>query len=163
MKQGSTLFLKSAVVLMGIPVLALCILLLPKIANEAFGEAGNGATLGYIVLGILMVMYVSAIPFYVALYQAFQLLNFIDRNKAFSEISVTALKKIKNCAIAISGLYVVALPFVFVIAEWDDVPGLVLLGMVVIGASLVIAVFAAVLQRLLQEAINIKTENDLTI
>ena len=35
MKRGSTLFLKIAVILIGIPVLALCIFLLPQIANEA--------------------------------------------------------------------------------------------------------------------------------
>ncbi|MDM5326781.1 helix-turn-helix domain-containing protein [Neobacillus sp. CF12] len=45
-------------------------------------------------------MYVSAIPFYFALYQAFTLLSYIDKNKAFSEISVKALKKIKNYAAA---------------------------------------------------------------
>ena len=48
-------------------------------------------------------------------------------------------------------------------AEVDDAPGLIILGMVIIFASMVIAVFAAVLQRLLQEAINIKSENDLTV
>jgi hypothetical protein len=37
------------------------------------------------------------------------------------------------------------------------------IGLVIIFASMVIAVFAAVLQRLLQEAIHIKSENDLTI
>lgn len=164
MKRGSTLFLKIAVILIGIPVLALCVFLLPQIVKVAIYEAGNGGeTLAFMVLGILAVMYISAIPFYMALYQAFQLLNFIDKNEAFSEISVNALKKIKRCAVIISGLYVVILPFVFIIAEWDDAPGLVLLGMVVVGASLVIAVFAAVLQRLLQEAIDIKTENDLTV
>ena len=36
MKRGSTLFLKIAVILIGFPVLALCIFLLPQIANEAF-------------------------------------------------------------------------------------------------------------------------------
>ena len=35
MKRGSTLFLKIAVIFIGIPVLALCIFLLPRIANEA--------------------------------------------------------------------------------------------------------------------------------
>jgi hypothetical protein len=35
--------------------------------------------------------------------------------------------------------------------------------MVPIFASMVIAVFAAVLQRILQEAIDIKSENDLTV
>ena len=48
-------------------------------------------------------------------------------------------------------------------AEVDDAPGLAVVGMVPIFASLVIAVFAAVLQRLLKEAIDIKEENDLIV
>ena len=163
MKQRSTLFLKIAVFLIGTPVLALCIFLLPQIANEAIEKAVSGSKLAYVVFGILIVMYVSAIPFYFALYQSFNLLSYIDKNQAFSQISVRALKKIKNCAITISGLYVVALPLVYIIAEWDDAPGLILIGMVMIGAPMVIAVFAAVLQRLLQEAIDIKSENDLIV
>ena len=63
----------------------------------------------------------------------------------------------------ISGLYVVVLPFVYLLAELDDAPGLILIDMVIIFAAMVITVFAAVLQRLLQEAIDIKTENDLTV
>lgn len=163
MKQGSTTFLKLAVFLIGLPVLALCIFLLPQLAIEAFEQAKKSAVLAYVVFGILVVMYVSAIPFYMALYQAFNLLSYIDKNEAFSEISVIALQKIKKYAFLISGLYVLALPLVFIIAQWDDAPGLVVVGMVIVGASLVIAVFAAVLQRLLQEAINIKSENDLTV
>jgi hypothetical protein len=163
MKQGSTIFLKIAVFLIGLPVLALCIFFLPQLAMEAFEQAKKGATLAYVVFGILLVMYVSAIPFFMALYQALNLLSYIDKNEAFSEISVIALKKIKKYAFTISGLYALALPLVFIIAQWDDAPGLVLVGMVIVGASLVIAVFAAVLQRLLQEAINIKSENDLTV
>jgi hypothetical protein len=163
MKQGSTLFLKIAVVLIGLPVLALCIFLLPQLAMEAFEHAKKAETLAYIVFGILFVMYASAIPFYMALYQAFKLLSYIDKNEAFSQMSVDSLKKIKKYAFTISGLYVVALPLVFIVAEWDDAPGLALLGMVIVGASLVIGVFAAVLQRLLQEAIDIKSENDLTV
>jgi hypothetical protein len=163
MKQGSTLFLKLAVIIMGIPVLAACIFLLPQLAKEAMKHAANGATLAYVVFALLFIMYVSAIPYYMALYQALKLLSYIDKNQAFSQFSVTALKKIKKCAITISGLYVVALPFVAIIAEWDDAPGLIIVGMVMVGAPMVIAVFAAVLQRLLQEAINIKSENDLTV
>lgn len=163
MKRGSTLFLRAAVIFIGIPVLALCIFLLPNIVMEAIEHAKNGAVLAYVVFGILTIMYLSVIPFYFALYQAWKLLSYIDKNEAFSQISVDALKKIKICAITISGLYTLALPLVYIIAEWDDAPGLILIGMVVVGASLVIAVFAALLQRLLQEAINIKSENDLTV
>ncbi len=163
MKQGSTLFLKIAVFLIGAPVLALCIFLLPRIAIEAIEQAQRGADLAYVVFGILIILYGSAIPFYFALYRVFMLLSYIDKNQAFSELSVRALKKIKNCAKLISGLYVMALPLVYIIAEWDDAPGLILIAMVIAGAALVVAVFAAVLQRLLQEAIRIKTENDLTV
>jgi hypothetical protein len=163
MKRGSTLFLKIAVILMGLPVFALCLFLLPQIADEANEAAARGSDLAFVVYGILMIMYISAIPFYFALYQSFNLLSYIDKNQAFSELSVEALKKIKNCAIIISGLYAVALPFVFIMAEVDDAPGLVIVGMIPIFASIVIAVFAAVLQRLLQEAITIKSENDLTV
>ncbi|WP_010531351.1 DUF2975 domain-containing protein [Lentibacillus jeotgali] len=163
MKKGSTFFLKIAVIFIGIPVLALCIFLLPQIANEATLQAGRDSELAYVVFGMLIIMYAATIPFYFALYQALRLLSYIDKNQAFSHISVRALKNIKNCAITISGLYVVALPLVYIIAEWDDAPGLILIGMVIIGASIVIAVFAAVLQKLLQEAIDIKSENDLTV
>jgi hypothetical protein len=163
MKQGSTLFLKIAVIIMGIPVLAACVFLLPQLAKEAMKHAAEGATLAYVVFALLIIMYVSAIPFYFALYQALKLLSYIDKNQAFSQISVTALNSIKKCAVFISGLYVVALPFVYIVAEWDDAPGLIIVGMVMVGAPMVVAVFAAVLQRLLQEAINIKSENDLTV
>jgi hypothetical protein len=158
MKRGSTLFLKMAVFLIGTPVLALAIFgmtWLPK--NPANPDYAH------ILYPIVIGMYVSVLPFFVALYQAFKLLSYIDKNQAFSELSVRALKNIKFCAMTISGLYVVILPFVFLVAELDDAPGLIIIGMVPIFASLVIAVFAAVLQRLLKEAIDIKSENDLTV
>ncbi|USK30716.1 DUF2975 domain-containing protein [Bacillus sp. CMF21] len=158
MKHGSTLFLKIAVFLIGTPVLALCIFGLPWLANNPANP-----DYAHILYPILIGMYVSAIPFYIALYKAFKLLSYIDKNQAFSELSVKALKKIKFCAMTISGLYVVIMPFVFLVAELDDAPGLIIIGMVPIFASMVIAVFAAVLQRLLKEAIDIKSENDLIV
>lgn len=158
MKYGSTLFLKIALFLIGTPVLALCIFGLIKLMNNPVNPA-----YAYILYPILIGMYVSAIPFYLALYNAFRLLNYIDENKAFSQISVKALKNIKYCAVTISSLYVVLMPFVYLVAEKDDAPGLIIFGMVPIFASMVIAVFAAVLQRLLQEAIDIKSENDLVV
>ncbi|WP_426453195.1 DUF2975 domain-containing protein [Paenibacillus sp. S-38] len=160
MERGTTLFLKAAVILMGIPVLALCIFLVPEIANFAAELYPDHTYLKYLVF---IDLYATAIPYYFALYQAFKLLNYIDKNKAFSELSVVVLKKIKYCAVTISGLYVAGMPLYYLIAEKDDAPGLIVIGLVLIFASLVIAVFAAVLQKLLQEAIDIKSENDLTV
>ncbi|MCY8919586.1 DUF2975 domain-containing protein [Bacillus atrophaeus] len=160
MKRGTTLFLKIAVFLIGIPVLALCIFLVPEIANFA---AELYPDIVYIKYLVLINLYASAIPFYFALYQAFKLLSYIDKNKAFSELSVRALKNIKYCAITISILFVVGMPLFYLMAEKDDAPGIILIGLVVIFASMVIAVFAAVLQKLLKEAFDIKSENDLTV
>ena len=58
---------------------------------------------------------------------------------------------------------VLIMPFIFLLADKDDAPGAILMGLVPIFVSAVIAVFAAVLQRLLQEAVDIKAESDLTI
>lgn len=157
MKQ-ETLFLKAAVFFMGFPVLALSILGLPWLANNPVNPA-----YAHMLYPVLVGLYVSVIPFYIALYQAFKLLTYIDGNKAFSELSVTALKNIRNSAIAFSSLYVAMLPFVYLLAEKEDAPGLIIIGMAPIFASTVITVFAAVLQKLLKNAIDIQTENDLTV
>ncbi|PEW99015.1 hypothetical protein CN446_07070 [Bacillus cereus] len=159
MERVSTLFLKVAVFMIGLPVFALCIFLVPHMANFATKLYPNIALMKYLVF---IVMYGAAIPFYCALYQAFNLLRYIDENKEFSELSVKVLKNIKCCAITISGLYVLGLPLFHFIAKKVD-PPIGLMGIIIIFVSLVIAVFAAILQRLLQEAINIKSEIDLTV
>ncbi|BCG59996.1 DUF2975 domain-containing protein [Paenibacillus sp. URB8-2] len=160
MERGTTLFLRAAVILIGIPVLALCIFWVPEIANYAAELYPDYTYIKYLVL---FDVYATALPFYFALYQAFKLLSYIDKNKAFSELSVRALKNIKYCAITISGLFVAGMPLFYLMAERDDAPGIIVIGMVIIFASMVIAVFAAVLQKLLKEAIDIKSENDLTV
>lgn len=158
MKQASTLFLRVAVFIIGTPVLALCILGLPWLANNPVNP-----DYAHILYPIVIGMYVSAIPFYTALFNAFRLLGYIDKNIAFSELSVSALKNIKYCAISISALYLVIMPFIYLVADKDDAPGLIIIGMIPIFATMVIAVFAAVLQKLLKNAIDIKNDNDLTI
>ncbi|MGV3464171.1 MAG: DUF2975 domain-containing protein [Heyndrickxia sp.] len=160
MKQVTTLFLKIAVIFIGIPVLALCIFLVPEMGDVAAKMLPRFFYVEYLVF---FFFYASAIPFYFALYQAFKLLRYIDKNKAFSELSVKALKKIKHCAVIISILHLFILPLFYLFAEMDDAPGVIFVGLVVPFASMVIAVFAAVLQRLLKEAIDIKSENDLTV
>lgn len=160
MQRGTTLFLKAAVILIGIPVLALCVFLVPKIASYAAELYPDMMFMKYLVF---IDLYAAAIPFYFALYQAFHLLGYIDKNKAFSELAVRALSHIKSCAVAISALYVLGMPLFYLVAEVDDAPGIIIIGLVLIFASMVFAVFAAVLQRLLREAIDIKSEHDLTV
>lgn len=156
----TTLFLKIAVIFIGLPILALCIFVVPAIGRFAEELLPNIILIKFLVIAFF---YVAAVPFYIALYQAFKLLTYIDKNKAFSKISVKSLKVIKFCANTISGLFVLGLPLFYFVADADDAPGIIVIALVIIFASMIIAVFAAVLQRLLQEAIDIKSENDLTV
>lgn len=138
---------------MGLGALTLCVVMLTQVKPEAAGMYYP------IVLG----MNVTAIPFFIALYQTLKLLGYIDKNNAFSELSVQALKIIKYCAITISSLYAIGMPYIFFVGDKDDAPGVVAIGLIIISASAVIAVFAAVLQKLLRNAIDIKSENELTV
>lgn len=154
MKQGSTLFLRGVIGLLALVVLAICVFILPVgIATDNVGGYR------YILIGL----YVAAIPFFIALYQALRLLRYIDQDAAFSGLSVKALGNIKYCAISIAGLFAAGMPYIYVVAERDDAPGVILIGLVITFASLVIATLAAVLQKLVQHAVAIKSENDLTV
>jgi hypothetical protein len=154
MKQASTFFLRGVIFLIGLGVIALCIFVLPV-------GLRSGDTMGY--RPIIVGMYIAAIPFFIALYQALKLLSYIDKNNAFSELSIKSLKNIKYSGIAISTLYTVGMPYIFNVADKDDAPGVVAIGLIIIFASIVIAVFAAVLQKLLTTGMTIKSENDLTV
>lgn len=155
--KRETLFLKIAVFLMGLPVFALCIWVVPRVALDTAQHSP------ILTIVALLGVYATAIAYFVALYTTIKLLSYIDQNIAFSELSVKALINIKYCAIIISSVYVVGMPLIYYAAEVDDAPGLILIGMVIIYASFVVAVFAAVLQKLLENAIDIKSENDLTV
>ncbi|AIQ40906.1 DUF2975 domain-containing protein [Paenibacillus sp. FSL R7-0297] len=159
-KPGSTTFLKAVIILFGMAALALCVFVVPEIAEFAAELYPEHA---YIQALVMIDLYGAALPFYIALYQAFKLLGYIDQNKAFSDASVQVLKNIKRCAVAISSMFVLGMPLFYLMAERDDAPGIIVIGMIIILASMVIAVFAAVLQKLLNEAIELKSENDLTV
>ena len=158
MKKHSTTFLKFALVIIGLPVLILSIFIAVNLIKNKVNE-----DYVYIIYPLLTGIYISAIPFYSALYKAFRLLKSIDNNTAFSQDSVNNLKSIKYSANTIVGIYILIMPFIYLFADKDDAPGLIIFWVIPLFASMIISVFSAVLQRLLQEAINIKTENDLTV
>jgi hypothetical protein len=152
--KGSTIILRLAVLAIGAVILALCVFAVPA------GISSDNT--GY-YRPILWGLYVPAVPFFLAIFQTMKLLNLIDKNQAFSGAAVNILKYIKYCAVTISAMFAAGMPYIFHAAQRDDAPGVVLIGLVIIGASLVIATFAAVLQKLLQNAVEIKSENDLTV
>ncbi|XKE95352.1 DUF2975 domain-containing protein [Metaplanococcus flavidus] len=158
--KRETIFLKIVIVLMALPVLAICIFVVPPLSSFVAELLPEWALLQWI---FMIALYITAIAYFIALYQSLKLLSYIDKNIAFSELSVKALKNIKYCALTITGIYILCLPLILYMAQVDDAPGLGGLGMVITFGAFVIAVFAAVLQKLFENAIEIKSENDLTV
>jgi hypothetical protein len=160
-EKGSTLFLKLTLMVMGAAALALLIFALPELyegALRGFPYAQNA------ILVIVFTLYVFSIAYYVVLWQAWKILVLIDKNKGFSTETLKSLSKIKWASISATLILMIGfVPFLFPIAEIDDAPGLLLYGFIFACIPLVVAVFAAILEKLFQNAMELKSENELTI
>jgi len=111
----------------------------------------------------IVLVYTGSIAFFVALYQAFKLLRYAGENKIFSQPAVKALRTIKQCAITIIGFVVAEEIFIMLSHGSDDPAGGVFVGILITFGSIVIATAAAVFERTLQSAVDVKSENDLTV
>lgn len=157
MKQ-STMLLKGAILLLACPVLILAGVGIPwLVTNPANPE------LDHILYPIVIGLYLSVVPFLYGLMQTYFVLNYIEKDAVFSVEAAGLVKRIKYSALTFSGIFLVILPFVFMLAEIDDAPGLIIIGALPVFASFVLATFVAVLQELLEKAIELKEENKWTI
>ena len=158
MKRVSTIFLQVVIVILGIGALALMLW-------EPHIEGRNvHATLFQIYFQdpFLAYAYIASIPFFVALYQAFKVLGYVGQNKVFSQEAVKALRTIKYCALAIIGFVAVSIIFM-IFGDRDDRPAGVFMRILITFPSVVVATAAAMFERILQNAVDIKSENDLTV
>lgn len=159
MKKGSIVFLQAVVVLIGIVALAILIRL-----PLTEGRAANLDLLSIYLDPLILYGYTASIAFFVALYKAFRLLGYIRQNKVFSPPAVGSLKGIKYSAMTLSALIVLAGVYISLTHHKDDDPaGFIALCIITTFVCIVVATAAAIFEKILQNAIDIKSENDLTI
>jgi DUF2975 family protein len=155
MKRSSSIFLQVVVVLIGIGAAALLVW-------EPHVEGRNAhATLVQIYFHdpFLAYAYIASIAFFAALYQAFRVLGYVRQDKVFSQEAVRALRTIKVCAIAIIGFVAGAEMFIL-LSNSDDRAGGVFMGVLITIGAVVIATAASMFERMLENAVAIKSEND---
>jgi hypothetical protein len=158
MKRVATLFLRGVLVLIGIGAFALLLW-------EPHIEGRNAhATLFEIYFKdpFLAYAYIASIPFFVGLYQGFRVLGRAGQNEEFSPSAVRSLRTIKYCAIAIVGFVAGGEVFIM-LSESDDRAGGVAVGVVIMFVSIVVATAMTVLERAVQKAVDMQSENDLTV
>ena len=160
MKRGSTIFLQLVILLLGAGVLAFLI-----IEPQFEGRNVNATQFEiYFKDPFLAYIYLATIPFFVGLYQGFKLLGYARRNEILSPRSLLALRIIKYGALIMAIFFVGAEAYIFIFVRGtDDVAGGVMMGAFVILACAVVGTAAAVFERILQNAVDIKSENDLTV
>jgi len=148
MKRGTAIFLRVVIVLIGSGAVAFMLW-------EPHVEGRNAqATLFdiYFKDPFLAYAYLASTPFFVALYQAFTLLGHIEKNKASPLNSARALRTIKYCALALTGLIAAPVAYLFIARPGDDIAGGVAMGLFLIIVSGVVAAAAAVIERRLRAA-----------
>jgi hypothetical protein len=159
-KKGSIIFLQLVLVLIGIGVLALLLW-------EPHVEGRNAHTTLFAMYfkdPFLAYIYIAFITFFVALYKAYRILGYVRQNKSFSEATIQAFRTIRYCALIFIAFIVGAEAYFFIVMRGkDDIAGGVVIGLVLIFTSVVTATAAALFERLLQNAVDIKSENDLTV
>ncbi|TMI97870.1 MAG: DUF2975 domain-containing protein [Bacteroidetes bacterium] len=156
MKQRSTIFLQVVIVLIGI--LALVLLIRFPLTE---GRATNLGLFSIYADPFILYGYAASIPFFIALYKAFKLLGYIGQNKAFSLNSVRTLRSIKYCTIVLSVLIVMAGLYIRIFHHKDDDPaGFLAICIVTTFVSIVVATAAAVFEKVLQNGVDITSENE---
>jgi len=159
MKRTSIMFLQAVVVVIGI--LALVVLIRLPLTE---GRATNLDLFSIYSDPFILYGYAASIVFFVALYKAFKLLGYIGQNNVFSSSSVKTLKSIKYCAIVLSIFIVSAGLYIRLFHNKEDDPaGFLALCILTTFVSIVVATAAAIFEKILQNALDMKRENDLTI
>ncbi|MAM35243.1 MAG: hypothetical protein CMH28_09230 [Micavibrio sp.] len=159
MKKRSILFLQAVVIL--IALLSLAILIRFPLSE---GRAENLDLFHIYTDPFIIYGYISSMAFFMGLYKAFQLLRYIRQNKLFTPAAIGILKNIRFCAIVIAVFIVLGGIYIrFNHHENDDPAGFLALCTIMTFVSLTVAVIIAVLEKALQNAIDMKSENDLTI
>lgn len=155
MKRCATAFLQVVFVLIGIGALAFMLW-------EPHIEGRNAhATVFEIYFKdpFLVYAYIASIPFFVALYQGFKVLGYAGQNTVASHAAVKALQTIKFCALAIIGFVAVGEIFIMM-GDSDDPSGGVFMGILITFGAMLIATAAAMFERILQDAVDMKSENN---
>ena len=158
MKRGSILFLRAVILLVGVAVLA-GLLWEPQV--EGRNVNADLVTI-YFRDPFLAYVYVGSLPFFFGLYQGFKLLGYVGQGQAISPAAVEALRHITYCALAVIGFIVGAEAYIL-LGVSDDRAGGVAMGIFISFACVVTAAAAVVLERVLQSAVDLMAEHDLTV
>lgn len=108
-------------------------------------------------------LYLSAIASLLIIYYMYRMLGLVDNDRAFSAMSLIYVRAIFRLTIMEFIVLIGTVPFVYYIADNDDAPGVMIIGLGMLIIPLVVATFVSIIEKLLKNAIELKLDYELTI
>lgn len=136
----------------------LCLVIIPTLGHDF---ALMNPELDYMYWPCLIYIWITAVPFYFALYKAFLICREISADNSFCTENAQRLKEISKLALSECILYLAAMIILFVLNLLH--PSILLIMLFIIFTGISIAIISAALSHLVEKASELKKENDLTI
>ncbi|MDO5724909.1 MAG: DUF2975 domain-containing protein [Tissierellia bacterium] len=146
------------IILTAIILTILAFTALPKLAEFS---ASTYKRVAHLATPVRYYVLLTAIPFYLILFNTFKICDSIYRDKIFSQEPSICLKKISFYAFIISIMYILLLLF-FYYNKFSEPLLLLILGLIIF-AALSVALFAKIMYILIVKACYLQKEHDLTI
>lgn len=136
----------------------LCLVIVPTLGHDF---ALMYPEFDYMYWPCLIYIWITAVPFYFALYKAFLICREISADNSFCTENAQRLKEISKLALSECILYLAAMIILFVLNLLH--PSILLIMLFIIFTGISIAIISAALSHLVEKASELKKENDLTI
>jgi hypothetical protein len=145
-KKLPQLILWAAIILSAVAGVLVCIFAIPPFGTAI---AKNYPDYAFWQYPILVGLYAGMLCYFFALFHFWLLLNSVDK---YQILPANNLKAIRLSTIALGILYYLsALPVIYLYAEADDAPGLILIGAFFGIFPICVAAFAAILERITEK------------
>lgn len=153
MKKYATMMLRIILILITIFIVTLSVIGMISLIKEPIN-----ALYSYILYPIVIFLYLSSVFIYLSFYQTNKFLKLLDNHKVISVDSISIMSKIKVYGLIFAIIYFIALPFFYLLADLDDAPGIIFIGLMMFIGGVIVSLFAEIITKLINEGL--KTNNE---
>ncbi len=150
--------LRAVILLVGVLMVLFCIFIVPLVKNECTYVYPEYASYAF---PAMIYLYITAIPFFIALFSVVKICGYVANDQPFSEQNVRLLHIIEGCAGSEMVFYTALLVALSAVNLLH--PSLFILFTVIDLTAVVLLLFSAVLAALVQRARELQEETKLTI
>lgn len=146
LEEYSSLLLKIALFFLSLPAF----FIFGFIGYNIFLGLSDGMEPWFLYPVYLLVMFAAAVFIY-TLIPSFQLVIAYENNSLYTIETLQKVHQIMSRLFIITITFLIQLPFWFLIAQWDDAPGLIIIMGYVMGIAFTLTLLAALCKRILAE------------